>query len=104
MMKTKRTKKQASPPQNRRETGGRRVPVPNNEATRFRPGRSGNPGGRPKSAKLSEACRSLLAEPVPGDPNGLTHAEAIAKKLAQRALKGSVTAAAELGDRSEGRA
>ena len=54
-------------PENRRKTGAPE-PVSNSEATRWKPGQSGNPGGRPKTAPLSHACREVLAQPVPGDP------------------------------------
>jgi hypothetical protein len=87
-------------PQNRRETG---KPVPHGEATRWKPGQSGNPGGRPKTAPLSHACRGLLASPLPDDRKGRTYAEAIAETLAQKALAGDIRAAQELADRAEGR-
>lgn len=85
-------------PQNRRKTG-----VPNSEATQWKPGQSGNPGGRPKSAPLSQACRELLTQPVPNNPT-CTYAQAIAQKLAERALKGDILAAREIADRAEGKA
>ena len=65
---------------------------------------SGNPGGRPKAAPLSHACRELLAQPVPEDPEGRTYAEAIAQTLAEKALAGDIRAAQELADRAEGKA
>jgi hypothetical protein len=90
-------------PQNRRKTGGT-MPVLGGEATRWKPGQSGNPGGRPKSAPLSQACREVLALPVPGDPQGRTYAEMIAATLAGKAVEGDIKAAQELADRAEGRA
>jgi len=87
-------------PENRGRTGNL---VPGSEATRWKPGQSGNPGGRPKTAPLSHACRELLASPLPDDPKGRTYAEAIAETLAERALKGDIRAAQELADRAEGR-
>src|SRR5262249_6835801 len=72
-------------------------------AHRFKPGQSGNPGGRPRTAKLSEACRAKLASAIPGDPESRSYAEAIADKLAQLALKGDIRAAQELADRAQGR-
>jgi len=74
------------------------------EATQFKPGQSGNPGGRPKMAHLSHACRELLAALVPNDPEGRTYAQAIAETLAQKALAGDIRAAQEIADRAEGRA
>jgi hypothetical protein len=69
----------------------------------FQPGQSGNPGGRPKNAPLSHACRELLARAVPGDPEGRTYSEAIAGTLAERALAGDIRAAQEIADRAEGK-
>lgn len=51
-----------------------------------------------------DACRELLAAPVPDDPQGRTYAEAIAKRLAEKALDGDIRAAQEIADRAEGRA
>jgi Family of unknown function (DUF5681) len=89
-------------PENRRETGTNTLSGA--QATRFKPGQSGNPGGRPRTAPLSQACRELLARPVPGNPEGCTYAEAIAQKLAEKAIEGDIRAAQELADRAEGRA
>ncbi len=75
-----REKPSLSTPENRHKTGKVRSDL----ATRFRSGQSGNPGGRPKSAPLSHACRDLLAAPVPNDRQGRTYAEVIA--LAQKAM------------------
>ena len=90
-----------SSPENRRITG--EANLAHGAAFRWKPGQSGNPGGRPRTAKLSEACRAKLASIVPGDPEGRTVAEAIADDWAQRALKGDIRAAVELADRAEGR-
>jgi hypothetical protein len=53
----------------------------------FLPGQSGNPQGRPPTAKYSEACRRL-AEEI--GQNGSTGAEQLAEYCLRRALKGSV--------------
>jgi len=90
-----------SAPENRGKPG---KPIRGSEATRFKPGQSGNPGGRPKTAPLSHACRELLAQPVPDDPEGHTYAEAIARMLGKKATEGDIRAAQELADRAEGRA
>ena len=87
-------------PQNRRRAG---AAVPNSEATRSKPGQSGNPGGRPKTAPLSHACRELLASVLPDDAEGRTFAEAIAETLGQKALAGDIRAAQEIADRAEGK-
>ena len=72
--------------------------------TPWQPGQSGNPGGRPKTAPLSHACRELLARPVPDDPEGRTYAEVIAEMLGKKAIEGDIRAAQEIADRAEGRA
>src|SRR5437867_7249017 len=74
------------------------------EAKKYKPGQSGNPGGRPKKTKLTEAYRQLLEELVPGDPEGRTYAQLIALSMAQSAMKGRADCAREIGDRTEGRA
>jgi hypothetical protein len=91
-------------PENRARTGFRGPSPSVGEATQFRKGVSGNPGGRPKTAALSEACREVLAKRVPDDPEGRTYAQAIAQVLADLALEGDILAARELTDRAEGKA
>jgi hypothetical protein len=90
-----------SPPEHRRKTA--EANLARGQAFRFKPGQSGNPGGRPRTAKLSEACRAKLASPIPGDPESRSFADVIADKLALQALKGDIRAAQELADRAEGR-
>ena len=87
--------------ENRRRTGD--GGVPGGEAHRWKPGQSGNPGGRPKTASLSQACRAVLDKIVPGDREKCTYAQAIAERLADLAVKGHLGAVRELGDRTEGR-
>ena len=91
--------------ENRQKTGFR-GPTPDvGRASRWQPGcPSPNPGGRPKKTPLSDACREVLALPVPGDPEGRTYAEKIAGTLAEKAAKGDIRAAQELADRAEGKA
>lgn len=72
-------------------------------ATRFKPGQSGNPGGRPRFAKLSEAFRALLEVDPTQRIVPCSNAEAIALKLIKQARKGNISAAREAGDRSEGK-
>jgi hypothetical protein len=74
------------------------------KATRFRPGQSGNPGGRPNRTPYADAHREVADLPVSELrilPNESV-ATAIAKSVAKQALKGSVTAAAEAANRAEG--
>src|SRR6516164_65411 len=91
-------------PQNRHKTGFRGPSPDVGKTTQFKPGNRANPGGRPKTAPLSQACRELLAALVPNDPEGRTYAQAIAETLAQKALAGDIRAAQEIADRAEGRA
>lgn len=67
----------------------------------FQPGQSGNPKGRPKCLTLSEAMRNELAKLQPGTEQ--TYAEIIAAKLVHHAAMGSVMAAKEIADRTEGK-
>lgn len=71
---------------------------------RWKPGESGNPAGRPKSATLSEAYRARLNEVDPDDPHGRSFMDVIADRIVARAAKGLVKAATELADRTEGKA
>lgn len=70
--------------------------------TRWKPGQSGNPKGRPRSRTLSEAYRAMLRQPLPDDPSR-TYADAVAETLCKNAVLGDVVAAKELADRTEGR-
>ena len=77
----------------------------------FQPGQSGNPGGKPKIHQtLSMECARLLAKSAPAEalaalrlPPGSTFAEAIAVALCTQAVRGNVSAAREITDRTEGR-
>ena len=56
------------------------------KATRFKPGQSGNPAGRPRTAKFNEAAREISGEI---DKKGNTGAERLARYCFKRALRGS---------------
>jgi hypothetical protein len=71
--------------------------------TRWKPGQSGNPAGRPKSITLSEAMRLELAKMLPGDTQERTFAEVIAQQLVRAAATGNILAAKEIADRTEGK-
>ena len=73
------------------------------QATRWKPGQSGNPKGRPKSITLSEALRLELAKVFPGDTQERTFAEVIAQQLVRSAATGNILAAKEIADRTEGK-
>src|SRR5215471_772241 len=83
-------------PENRARTG-RKLPP---ESTRFKPGQSGNPGGRPTSAPITAAIREALDR----DHDGVTVAMAIVQRQVRRALKGNLDAAKWLAERLEGKA
>jgi hypothetical protein len=72
--------------------------------TRFVKGRSGNPSGRPKGASsLLRELRLVPDERDPGDKQGRTYCETIARKMVILAAQGSIRAAGESFDRVHGR-
>jgi hypothetical protein len=74
----------------------------NSIGKKFPPGSSGNPNGRPKLTRLSEAIREQLSEVMPG-ASEQTIAEGIAETLIKLALSGDVQAIREIADRTEGK-
>lgn len=77
------------------------------EITRFKPGESGNPNGRPKGQSLTALLRevadntSLCDSEIPG---GRTAAQALAEAMFAHAIKGNPAFAAMIWDRIEGKA
>jgi hypothetical protein len=79
-------------------------------AFQFKPGQSGNPGGKPKiQQRMSAEYDAFLARAIPdevalavGLPPGSTWAEAIASAVIARAACGDVSAAREVRDVTEG--
>lgn len=65
----------------------------------WKPGQSGNPGGRPKSKLQSEAYRSELAK----EANGRINAQLIAKRMVTDAKNGKVQAAQHVAEYVEGK-
>jgi len=66
-------------------------------ATRFKPGQSGNPTGRPKKTKsLALELVDELGELVPSTGSKITNARAIAKTLVREAIDGNMRAIAIL--------
>lgn len=66
-----------------------------NPAKQFKPGQSGNPGGRPKKKPLTEAYERILLRPG--------EADRVAKAMHESACCGDVRAAIEMADRVEGK-
>jgi hypothetical protein len=65
--------------------------------TRFKPGQSGNPGGRPKGAKnfstaIEDALRARVTVTENGKRRRLSKREVIAKRLVNRAAEGDLRA------------
>ena len=89
-------------PQSRPNAGaGRGGTIPPPEF-RFKPGQSGNPGGRAKTKLISQAYQEFLGEV--DTKKRRTIAQEIAKQIIQKALKGDLAAAKETTDRTEGKA
>lgn len=70
--------------------------------TRFKKGKSGNPGGRPSLKAWSEAISAALAEVDAKSKK--TKLAMVATALVDAAIGGDVSAMREIGDRIEGRA
>jgi hypothetical protein len=87
-----------------RRVKGKPKRVPRSESTQFRPGQSGNPGGRPKWSAFSVLVRAKLSEPVQGDKYGRTYAEVLFDVAWKAAKSGDLRAIEFLLDRGEGRA
>lgn len=73
------------------------------EDTQFKPGQSGNPGGRPKDRPLTDALRRALALEIADKRKGKTKADQIAVALVNKAAEGDVPAYREIADRVEGK-
>ncbi len=72
-------------------------------ATRFKPGQSGNPSGRPRNAEIGKAVRARLSEVAHHDKHKRTYAELIADEWIAQGLQGNVAALSSLAERAEGR-
>ena len=68
----------------------------------WKPGESGNPGGRPKTKPLTEELQRLLKQEAPKG-EGRTWAALIAEALLTKAREGDVRAITELANRVEGK-
>ena len=88
-------------PQNRHKTGFR-GPSPNvGKSTQFQHGNRANPGGRPRSAPLTDELRNILETLDPRERK--TVARKIAEALVKQALKGSERHFRAIADRIEGK-
>jgi hypothetical protein len=69
----------------------------------FKPGQSGNPGGRPRNDTLTASLLAKLKELAPG-ADEKTVADCLATVLVREALQGSIHAISLIADRTEGKA
>lgn len=102
-MAAKRGKERAKATEQARKRGKGVSPIsgtPPPVEHQFKPGQSGNPGGRPKL--LGESYKAMLAKVNENDPLGRTNAEIIADALKLEAFKGDVGAAREIRSATEG--
>jgi len=95
-------KKKRAKPGNRHKKGNNPNIVEAGKSTRFKPGQSGNPNGRPRDI-VTQVMREMMPTPCPFSKNGLAWAEAIALAAMKRAIAGDVRAVAEVLDRTEGK-
>jgi uncharacterized protein DUF5681 len=68
----------------------------------FKPGQSGNPGGRPKKP-LTDLLDRQLAQIDPGDKLGRSYAQLLIASVVKRATKKSDLLVKEIFDRMEGK-
>jgi hypothetical protein len=70
----------------------------------FKPGHSGNPGGRPKKLPITDALRRILSGHVPArTPKKANGEDLVALALIKKAVGGDLRAIAEIADRTEGK-
>jgi hypothetical protein len=70
-------------------------------STRFQPGQSGNPTGRPKNYVLTDMLNAICREIEP--KSAKTYGQLAAEALLNKAFRGDVQAFRELADRTEGK-
>lgn len=75
------------------------------EETKFKPGESGNPAGKPKGTRnLSTILKEFLEEEIDQDGSKIVLKDAIVRKLIKKANSGNLRAIQEIFDRTEGKA
>lgn len=67
----------------------------------FKPGQSGNPGGRPKG-KVTSKIENILDEKVARDKEGRTYLDKLARSIVDRAIKKNDVLAKEILNRTDG--
>ena len=72
------------------------VPPPEH---RWKPGQSGNPGGRPKGQSITASLRALLEK----EHNGKRIVDLLAERIMKEALAGKFPFAKEVLDRADGK-
>jgi hypothetical protein len=87
---------------NGQQTADGKFAPKNKIGNRFPKGVSGNPSGRQKLTRLTDALRQQISETNPTAPEE-TVAEQIAQTLIKLAISGDVQAIKEIGDRTEGK-
>jgi hypothetical protein len=68
---------------------------------KWKPGQSGNPGGRPR--KLTNRLEKQLEERVPNDPHRRSYAQLLIEATVKRAISKSDVLVKEIFDRIEGK-
>jgi hypothetical protein len=85
--------------------GTRRVPTEKQlealKPTQFKPGVSGNPGGR-AAKPFKDALLRIVEKKIANDPEGRALIDAIAQQLVAKASKGDLASIREIADRIEG--
>jgi hypothetical protein len=91
----------------RQGSGQRNTTItPEMQAAQWKPGESGNAGGRPKKTPITDALRALIEEPYGGNQKrfkGLTNARVLAITMYEQAIAGDLGAAKEIADRVQGK-
>jgi len=97
--------------ENKRTTGFRGPSPDVGKPYRWKPGESGNPGGRPKRRPITDLYEEQLHQRLPeavrlklGLKEGATYGHAVAFRQVQKAILGETQAAREITDRVEGKA